>query len=211
MIKTIFVTATGTNVGKTYTALKIMELLAAKGLRAAPFKPIETGVDGAPVDALTLLDKHKKLYQDDTLTIDDICPYKFALPAAPYVANGGQTIDISAIKHKLQLLKQKYDVVIVEGAGGLFVPINADYFMIDLAKELCDFVVLVSHTGLGCINDALLSRQALQNAQIPHELIFNRRENDNFDSVSKPFLKEYLSELCEFDDFESVLESVLRQ
>jgi len=206
MTKTIFVTATATNVGKTYMTLKIMELFCARGVKAVPFKPIETGVETIPLDASALLDKYHSLYGDDALCLDDICPYRFAMPAAPYVAKNGQDISMETIKSSLQKLKTYAEVVVIEGAGGLFVPIERDFFMIDLAKELTDFTILVSHAGLGCINDALLSKKALQNAQIPHELIFNRREDDSFDIVSKPFLKEYLSAVYEVEDLESVLQ-----
>lgn len=205
MTKTIFVTATATNVGKTYTTLKILELFCAKGVKAVPFKPIETGVETIPLDASTLLDKYHLLYGEDAICLDDICPYRFAMPAAPYVAKNGQDISMETIKSSLQKLKTYADVVVLEGAGGLFVPIERDFFMIDLARELADFTILVSHTGLGCINDALLSKKALQNAQISHELIFNRREGDDFDRISRPFLKEHLDELYEVKDLEAIL------
>lgn len=205
MIKTLFVTATGTDIGKTYATLKIMQLLAAKGLRAVAFKPIETGVQNVPVDASKLLQKYKELYRDDALAIDDICPYRFALPAAPYVSADGLDIDVSLIGQKLEMLKAKADVVLMEGAGGLFVPIKANYFMIDLAKELSDFTILISHTGLGCINDAILSHKALQGMDIPHIVVFNRRDDDNFDVVSKPFLKDYFKAVIELDNLAEVL------
>ncbi len=200
MTKTIFATATGTNVGKTYTSVKLMELFAARGLRAAPFKPIETGVEDIPLDATKLLQTYKELYKNDNLQIDDVCPYKFSLPAAPYMAANGAKIDVSLIKEKLERLKSVADIVIMEGAGGLFVPISRDYFMIDLAGECADHTVLVSHSGLGCINDAILSHTAMNERNIRHTLVFNRRENDGFELISKPFLKEYLGDVVELDD-----------
>lgn len=205
MIKTIFVTATGTNVGKTYTTLKIMELFAARGLRAVPFKPIETGVEDSPADASKLLQKYKELYNDNTLTIDDVCIYRFALPAAPYIAANGAKIEISFIEERLQYLKSMADVILVEGAGGLFVPIGHDYFMIDMAKEFADLTVLVSHTKLGCINDVLLSKKALNDAYIKHEVIFNRCQNDSFETISKPFLESYLKKIYYLHDLNSIL------
>lgn len=205
MTKTIFVTATGTNVGKTYTTLKLMELFASSGVRAVPFKPIETGVGDAPLDASALLEKYKELYGDDTLTIDDVCLYKFSLPAAPYVAASGLDICISAISQQLDKLKSIADVVLIEGAGGLFVPIKTNYFMIDMAKEFADMVVLVSHTGLGCINDAILSDNALLASKIPYITVFNRRDGDDFDLVSKPFLKNYFDTVVEIKNLKTAL------
>ncbi len=205
MTKTIFVTATGTNVGKTYTVLKLMELFAAKGLRAVPFKPIETGAKDSPADALTLLQKYKELYNDSVLTTSDVCVYSFALPAAPYVAANGKKIEPSLIKERLGYLKSIADVVLIEGAGGLFVPIDLNYFMIDLAKELADLALLVSHTKLGCINDVVLSTKALQNAEIPYEVIFNRQGEDEFDLISRPFFEDYFGKTLEIKDLASIL------
>jgi len=205
MTKTIFVTATGTNVGKTYTTLKLMELFAARGLRAVPFKPIETCVEDSPADASKLLQKYKELYNDNTLAIDDVCIYRFALPAAPYIAANGAKIEILFIEEKLQYLKSIADVVLVEGAGGLFVPIGHDYFMIDMAKEFADLAVLVSHTGLGCINDSILSDSALRKSEIPYIFVFNRREGDDFDLISKPFFENYFGKVLEIKDLDSLL------
>ncbi len=202
--KTIFVTATGTGVGKTYTTLKLMEIFCGLGIKAAPFKPIETGVADAPQDATALLKKYLALY-GEYLSLDEVCPYRFALAAAPFVAKGSQNIDLRRIYSALEKLRAKADVVVIEGAGGLFTPIEKDFFMIDLAMK-ADFTILVSHAGLGCINDALLSTSALKNRQIAHALLFNRRENDEFDSVSKPFFTKNLQEILELEDLKTVLE-----
>ncbi len=205
MTKTIFISATGTNVGKTYTTLKLMELLCADGIRAVPFKPIETGVPDTPLDASALLSKYIELYKDTTLSVDDICPYRFALPAAPYIAKKNQNISLETIKKSLEKLKENADVVLIEGAGGLMTPIEQGFFMIDLAQELADFTILVSHTGLGCINDTLLSKKALEDKGMQHNIVFNRRENDDFDVVSKTFLIEHLGVAYETKDLRSAL------
>ncbi len=205
MIKkqTIFVTATGTGVGKTYTTLKLMEIFCDMGIKAAPFKPIETGAVDAPQDATALLKKYLALY-GEYLSLDEVCPYRFALAAAPFVAKGSQNIDPSHIDNAIKKLFTKADVVVIEGAGGLFTPIEKDFFMIDLAIK-ADFTILVSHTGLGCINDALLSTSTLKNRQIAHALLFNRRENDEFDSVSKPFFTKNLQEVLELEDLKTII------
>jgi dethiobiotin synthetase len=210
MTKSIFITATGTDVGKTYTTLKIMEHFCANGVKAVPFKPIETGVLGTPLDASKLLEKYHSLYGDDSLGIEDICPYRFALPAAPYVAKGAQNIDIEVIKNAAKALGAKADIVLIEGAGGLMTPIDKDFFMIDLAQELADFTLLVSHTGLGCINDALLSKKVLDDLGIAHELVFNRRQNDSFDAVSRKFFEEYFGVMYELDDLDVVLKTAFK-
>lgn len=209
MIKTIFVAATGTDVGKTYTTLKIMELLCAKGVKAVPFKPIETGVVDVALDASKLLEKYHSLYGNDHLTVDDICPYKFALPAAPYIAKGAQEINIEVIKNAAKTLATKADIVLIEAAGGLMTPIEKDFFMVDLARELADFTILVSHTGLGCINDALLSKKTLCDRGVVCELVFNRYKNDNFEVASKPFFEEYLGVVYEVEDLDFVFGNIL--
>jgi dethiobiotin synthetase len=209
MTKTIFVTATGTNIGKTYSVLKIMELLAKKGIRAIPFKPIETGVASDPEDASALLQKYIELYRDETLSLDDVCLYRFELPASPYVASGGADIDIESIGERLDMLKNRADVVLMEGAGGLMVPIKKDFFMLDLMKRFADFALLISHTGLGCINDALLSKKVLDDTNIPCRIVFNRIVGDGFDEISKPFLKESLGFVFGLDDLQTVLDGVI--
>lgn len=211
MTKSIFITATGTDVGKTYTTLKIMEHFCANGVKAVPFKPIETGVLDTPLDASKLLEKYHSLYGDDSLCVEDICPYRFALPAAPYVAKGTQNIDIEIIKNAIKILGAKADIVLIEGAGGLMTPIGKDFFMLDLAKSIADFTILVSHTGLGCINDALLSKKALDECGVAHELIFNKRQNDGFDVVSRMFFEKYFGVVYELDDLDAVLEVALKQ
>lgn len=209
MIKTIFVCATGTNVGKTHTTLKIMELLCAKGVKAVPFKPVETGVVDIPQDASKLLQKYRSLYGAENLTLDDICPYKFALPAAPYVARGAQEIDIEVIKNAAKALSSRADIVLIEAAGGVMTPIKKDFFMIDLAAHLADFALLVSHTGLGCINDALLSKKLLDEREIAYELVFNRRIDDNFEVISRPFFEQYLGVIYELDDLGAIFDNLL--
>lgn len=209
MTKTIFVTATGTNVGKTYTTLKIMELLAKKGIKAVPFKPIETGVLSIPQDAFALLQKYRELYKDESLSLDDVCPYRFKLPSAPYVAKEGDGVDIDLIAERLDGLKKRADVALIEGAGGLLVPIEKDFFMLDLAKRFADFTLLVAHTGLGCINDALLSKKALDDAGMAYRIVFNRRAGDDFDEISKPFLRDKFGLVFELDDLEAVLDDMV--
>ena len=95
MIK-IFVTATNTNIGKTYTAIALMKEIVKFGLRPAAFKPIETGVlDGKPADGTILLKTMQELNPSTSkLTIDDVVPIQFELPAAPYVAKKDKTISL---------------------------------------------------------------------------------------------------------------------
>ncbi len=161
-----------------------------KNLRVAAIKPIETGVGKYPPDGSKLLEKSKALNPKlDNLTIEDIVPITFSLPAAPYVAAGGETIPLEPIFEAIERFTDLCDVLLIEGAGGLFVPINKEYYMIDLIHDLnVDETILVTHCDLGCINDTLLSHNALEAAGIPHKTVFNcKNGNENFQKLSKPY------------------------
>ncbi|MDD2400175.1 MAG: dethiobiotin synthase, partial [Sulfurovum sp.] len=87
-MQTLFVSATGTNVGKTYTMLQLIEGFAKKGVRVGVFKPIDTGVQGEPKDAALLLQSCQKANPKfKTLKPKEITAYTFALPAAPFCAD----------------------------------------------------------------------------------------------------------------------------
>ncbi|MBP6289676.1 MAG: dethiobiotin synthase, partial [Aliarcobacter sp.] len=157
--KAIFITATNTNVGKTFASEVFLKYFAKNGLKVGYFKPIETGViDNSPLDGLKMFELVKKLNPNFLkLTINDIVPYQFTLPASPYVAKGNTFLDIDFLIEKKEYLQTFCDVLIIEGAGGLFVPIKKDFFMIDFIKELRVKTFLITSSKLGCINDTLLS------------------------------------------------------
>ena len=191
-MKSLFVTATNTDVGKTYTTLKIIELLGKQGISVGICKPIETGVIEEPLDATLLLKQVQKYNKNfKNLKPKDITAYTFTLPSAPFCADVNKTIKIEPIKKKINELAKLCDVLIIEGAGGLFVPITATYKMIDLISELECSTLLVTPSKLGCINDTLLSIEALKNRDIAFEWAVNLFEDrDNFREVTQPFYDE---------------------
>ncbi|MGJ0314229.1 dethiobiotin synthase [Aliarcobacter cryaerophilus] len=196
--KAIFITATNTNVGKTFASEVFLKYFAKNGLKVGYFKPIETGViDNSPLDGLKMFELVKKLNPNFLkLTINDIVPYQFTLPASPYVAKENSKIDIEFLKKKKEYLQKFCDVLIVEGAGGLMVPIEKDFFMIDLIKEFNTKAFLITPSKLGSINDTLLSIEALKNRKIDFDFFINLYlDIDSFDKVSKPFLEDYFKEL----------------
>ena len=134
--KSIFITATNTDVGKTYASEKFLRYFASKGLKVGYFKPCETGVNDLPLDGNKMLNITKELNPDFKVNLCDIVPYQFKLPAAPYVAKGDTPISLELIKEKKKYLEQFCEVLIIEGAGGLMVPLEKDLFIIDLIKEL---------------------------------------------------------------------------
>ncbi|WOE70372.1 dethiobiotin synthase [Hydrogenimonas thermophila] len=190
----IFVTATNTNIGKTYTTVALMQEAAKQGLRPAGFKPIETGVlNGKPADGTILLKTMQELNPSaNELTIDDVVPIQFELPAAPYVAKGNKTISFDLIKEKLKKIEKVCDILFIEGAGGLLVPIEDNLFMIDLpAIFKVDRTLLISPSRLGSINDTLLSMEALTRREINFDLAINLYEDyESFEEVTLPYYKK---------------------
>ncbi|MEA3418693.1 MAG: dethiobiotin synthase [Campylobacterota bacterium] len=188
-MRPLFVSATGTNVGKTYTTLRLIKAFARKNIRVGVCKPIETGVTDTPVDAKLLLDACRKANPAfRSFSPFDITAYTFPLPAAPFSADTRKTIQVDKIHDKIRELHKHCDLLIIEGAGGLMVPITSDYLMIDLARELGAKILLVTPSRLGCINDTLLSIEALRNRDIDFDWCVNLYEDsDTFEKVTKPF------------------------
>jgi dethiobiotin synthetase len=192
-----FITATNTNVGKTMACEIFLKKFAKENKKVGYFKPIETGVEGVPSDGSKLLAIAQKLNPDFKVSINDVVPFQYELPAAPFVASGGENIDIAIIKKKMAYLLNFCDVLIIEGAGGLMVPINQNYFMIDLIQELHPTdTFLIAPTHLGSINDTLLSIEALQHRNIKHSWYLNLYQNkDDFFKITFPFYKAYFDTL----------------
>lgn len=192
----LFVTATNTDVGKTYASEQFLNYYAAKGFKVGYFKPVETGVLNQPLDGTKMLNLVQKLNPEFQVSIHDVVPYQFKLPAAPYVAKNDSIIDIDFIKEKKSYLEQFCDVLIIEGAGGLMVPILKDYFIIDLIKDLDAPTALITSSRLGSINDTLLSIQALENRNIEFSWYINLyQDKESFSEVTYPFYKDYFKKI----------------
>ena len=201
--KSLFITATNTDVGKTYASEKFLKYFAKAGLKVGYFKPFETGVVDFPLDGSKMLELVKSLNPSFDVTINDVVPYQFKLPAAPYVAKENTIIDIEFLKEKKRYLEQFCDLLIVEGAGGLMVPIEKYLFIIDLIKEFDCEAILITPSKLGCINDSLLSINALKSKNIDFEFYINLYQDINsFEKVSKPFLLDYFKKLNFLEDLE---------
>ncbi len=189
--KTIFVTATNTNVGKTFATLLLLEEFNKKGYKVGAFKPIETGVKEEPEDAKKLLEKSKKLNPAfKNITIEEIAPITFELPASPFVAKKNTKIDFEKIKKCFEKIKNICDIVIIEGAGGLLVPVENNFFMIDFINFFNATALLVTHNKLGCINDTLLSLNLLNQKQIKYLWCINNiTDEKTFSLISLPYYK----------------------
>ena len=199
--KSIFITATNTDVGKTYAAEKFLRFFANKGFKVGYFKPFETGVETRPLDGTKMLNITKELNPLFNANISDVVPYQFRLPAAPFVAKGNTVIDLELIKEKKKYFESLCDILIIEGAGGLMVPIEKNLLIIDLIKELECETILITPSKLGCINDTLLSCEALKSRDIDFEFYINLyQDKDTFNEVSLPFLISKFNKLNYLDD-----------
>jgi len=201
-MSSLFITATGTDVGKTHTTLKLIETLAAQGHKVGVFKPIETGVTDTAFDATILLEACKKVNENFKDFIPtDITAYTFPLPAAPFCADTKQTIEIKKIIEKHEALSKHCDILLVEGAGGLMVPITKEYMMINLIKELNAKTLLVTPSRLGCINDTILSILALNTFDIDFDWCVNLYEDkEDFKEVTQPYYDEVFPEWWSVDE-----------
>jgi dethiobiotin synthetase len=157
----MFVTGTDTGVGKTVVAAALLRALARAGLRAVGMKPVAAGLDP---DASVHADVAVLIAAGNVAASPaDVNPYSFAPPIAPHLAaaNAGCAIDLERIADAYARLAAAADAVVVEGAGGVFVPLGRGIDMLDIARRLDLPVLLVVGIRLGCLNHALLSAHAL--------------------------------------------------
>lgn len=212
MAKRIFVTATNTDIGKTYSSIRLLHAFAEMGLRVGVYKPIETGVIERAADGDLLFQTALRLNPSlNTLSLSDIVPLTFSLPAAPFVASGGRTIDLSLFDAPLHKIEALCDVVIIEGAGGLLVPIDETSLMVDLPRYFQAVTLLVTHCRLGCINDTLLSLRLLRDAKLPHVWGLNCKEGrEDFNLTSLPYFTHHFDPLYFIDhDINAIARALL--
>ncbi len=204
-IKTIFITATNTNIGKTFVTKLLIKNLSKKGFRVGVFKPIETGVEDSPLDGNELLNEVYQYNEDFIHGICEVVPYQFKLPASPFVANiadnNNKNIDLNILKNHIKRFENSCDILLIEGAGGLLVPITKDFFMIDLIKFFeIDKTLLVTPSKLGSINDTLLSIEVLKNRNINFEWCVNLYEDkESFFEVTYPFYEDCFKDVIILD------------
>ncbi len=162
--KGFFITGTDTGVGKTYVASGLISAMIKKGLTVSPFKPVESGCrmrkgELIPSDTVSLM-KVSHIQE----SINTINPYRLKHALAPSVAAEIENVRINkkTILSAFKRLADRYDITIVEGAGGLMVPVYRKYLVIDIAKDLNLPIIIVSRPGLGTINHTLLTIEAAQ-------------------------------------------------
>ncbi len=164
----LFITGTDTGVGKTFVARGIAAALRGRGRRVGVLKPVETGCGGGlarrPADALAL-----RAAAGSALPLDRICPYQLDAPLAPDVAARLENIriDPEAIVAAFRAIEPAHDLTLVEGAGGLLVPLAGRYSMADLARDLDLPLLVVVDSKLGAINHTLLTLEAAAARGLP--------------------------------------------
>jgi dethiobiotin synthetase len=172
----IFITGTDTGVGKTLVTSALVVALTQRGIDVGVMKPIETGVSRSAKAQSDGARLRKAAGSHDPLA--EVCPYVFRLPVAPFSAARaeGRTVRVATILRAFRALRQKHDLVIVEGVGGIYVPITSPLNVSDLIYQMKLPAIVVGQSGLGGINHALLTLHALRRRMIPIvALVLNQR------------------------------------
>ncbi|HSF67371.1 MAG TPA: dethiobiotin synthase [Nitrospiraceae bacterium] len=163
----VFITATDTGVGKTLVASALVTCLTQRGIDVGVMKPIETGVlrtTKAQSDGVRL-----KIAAESHDPMAEVSPYVFRLPVAPFSAAraAGTNVRVETIMQAFRVLHRKHTLMVVEGAGGVLVPIAQSLNMIDLIYRMKLPTIVVGQSGLGGINHAMLTLDALHRRKIP--------------------------------------------
>jgi len=180
----IFITGTDTNVGKTFVSAGLAANMRADGIDVGVMKPIATGSR----DDIDILIKVTSVND----SIEEINPIFLPLPLAPLQAKRllASNIDVSIIKKSFNKLMQRHEYVIVEGIGGVFVPITESYFVIDMIKDLNLDALIVCRSKLGTINHTLLTYHACKTNSINVRGIIANMVRDEMENHSIEIIKE---------------------
>ncbi|MFH1672404.1 MAG: dethiobiotin synthase [Pseudomonadota bacterium] len=190
--KSLFITGTNTGVGKTVVCGCLARFFKLQGINVGIQKWVSTGNKNTSED----IDYCLKMLGGKREEIDPtlISPYTFDFPASPHLAAEleEKKISIDKIKKSYHTLQQRHDLLLVEGVGGVMVPLTREYLLVDLVAELSLPVLIVTHSGLGTINHTLLTIEALQKRDIKIlGMVFNFEgegdkiiEEDNIKTIS---------------------------
>lgn len=149
----LFITGTDTHVGKTYVTALIAKQLVAAGTRVGVYKPAASGCVGDETDDAFLL-WHAA---GRPATIDAVCPQRFVAPLAPHLAARaeGKEVDVELLRAGLDFWRDRSDLILIEGIGGLMSPVSDDEYVADLAHDFGFPLVIVAPNTLGVINQTL--------------------------------------------------------
>jgi dethiobiotin synthetase len=165
-----------TGIGKTFATGHLARALADSGRQVITQKIVQTGCDGMSEDIAV----HRELMGIGLQDVDldgTTCPYVFRFPASPHLAARleGSSIDIMTIRRATFMLQKRYELVLLEAAGGLLVPLNDELLLADYVRDAGYGLVLVTSPRLGSINHTLLSLEACVSRGISvHGVVYNR-------------------------------------
>src|SRR2546423_10964518 len=167
----LFVTGTGTEVGKTVVAAALAHSAREAGERVAVFKPAVSGLDEFPLrpevwESAAELPDHAllRLAAGSRQGDDEVSPYRYGPPVSPHLAAelAGERIDPDGLRGTALAATENADLLVCEGVGGFLVPLTPDYLVRDLPRDLAHPVVIVASPALGTINHALLTHEAVR-------------------------------------------------
>lgn len=165
---TVFVTGTDTSVGKTYACVRLLEFLQAKGIEPGYQKWVATGTDTGLPEDLALCLAAASISPTPEL-VGELVPYRFRYPASPHLAAEieGRQVEPEVIIRNYLSQASRHRFLVVEGVGGVMVPLRRDLLLVDLLARLQPRTLLVARSGLGTLNHTLLTLAALRSRDIP--------------------------------------------
>lgn len=168
----LFIAGTDTGVGKTVVTAALLAALRERGLDTVAMKPVQTGALRGRSPDLDFCAKAAR-WRADAAESADLCPYHFPLPASPHLAarEAGVKIEPRKITDAFRRLRSRHEAILVEGAGGVLVPLCEDFCQRDLIAALKLPVVVVARAGLGTLNHTLLTVEALRRRRIEIAMI----------------------------------------
>jgi dethiobiotin synthetase len=191
MYKGIFITATDTEAGKTYVSCRIAQALKSSGFKCGTFKPVSTGNRD---DAKVLIKAARIAEKPQTVT-----PVFFKNPMSPYGASllENKAFDMKKVRNAFKYFLNKYEFTVVEGIGGLLVPLKRNFYVNDLITEFCLPVIVVARFGLGTINHTLLTVDKLHrdNAEIAGIILSGKKAAKDVSAQSNAAVIKKLTKL----------------
>ncbi len=193
-----FVSGIDTDCGKTIATGLLAKHFLRKGIKVITQKLVQTGCNGIAEDIIA----HRKLMNIDLLEEDLnflTCPYVLEKPSSPHLAAKAENmeIDMKKITDATKILQKSHDLILLEGAGGLYVPIKRDFLIIDFIKQMGYPLILVTSAKVGSINHTLMSLELCKKHEISiSAVIYNHFPSDDKMIIndSKMIFEEYLSE-----------------
>ncbi|HAL45453.1 MAG: dethiobiotin synthase [Planctomycetes bacterium GWF2_42_9] len=162
--KGLFITATDTGAGKTLISGVVAKLISQQGKKVGVFKPIATGCRTVKGKLISEDAEFLKYCCNSELALDVITPIRYKIPAAPLACEKAEKkkVNLSTLFNAYEQICRNSDFVVVEGIGGVKVPITSDFDVLDLAKALKLPVIIVAKAKLGTINHTLLTIEAVR-------------------------------------------------